>query len=133
VVALGGVTVDRSEPAWLAFNRSGNVIAAVYGEDSRIATERTVELGAPLQLIAAIRRWPPGDRSYPEPICQEELITQHHLTLECAFCGREIDDLFYDYRKNKSLNPLFDDEAQEAFCSDECLSAYDRAAQLEYH
>jgi len=126
--------IQNSEPAWLLYSNEGCVLAGVHARSPARAIKRGykdygINEGGQLRVI----RWTAGDRAYPDPISQAELITEHYLTLQCAECDYPIDDLMFDFRTNKPLTPVFNDDAQKAFCREACLLAYDRAHELEYH
>lgn len=73
------------------------------------------------------------DKYGPGPAPMRRLIVEEKMSFHCPYCGTIIDELFYDYRRQQHLNPVFDDDHQHVYCSEDHLARAETAYQKSLH
>ena len=136
----GGVSVSRGsgravfgEKAPIGFvvlSVSGMKVAA-FGHSPKEAAESVAHLlEEPVELV---ERAEDLDVFSPGPAPISQMVELLGYSFSCLHCDAVVDEDLFDYRDNRKLNPVYDDESQVVFCSPECVLKYDKAQRLKFH
>lgn len=109
-------------------------VGVFFGPNLKSAVEQACERFEcdPDELEPPLRS-PELDRYVGEAIPYRELILAGEMWIRCAGCGIVVDELEYDFVKNRRLEIHAIPELDAVFCSEECLRREAMAAVKELH